>query len=216
MTHSSPGCSARSCSTSSPRARRPPPWPRTTSASSVSDGPGLLGEVLARGRVREATTDRAWLQAMLDAEAGLARAQAAAGLIAPEHAEAIASACQTERYDVDALGAQAAAVGNPAAPLVRALRAEVGEPAAADVHRGATSQDIVDSATMLVARRALDALLDDLGGATEAAARLADEHRATVMAGRPPPPPAGAPTLRREAGGRVPRAGRGAPRPPAP
>jgi 3-carboxy-cis,cis-muconate cycloisomerase len=150
----------------------------------VSDGAGLFGEVLARGRVREATTDLAWLQAMLDAEAALARAQAAAGLVAAEHAEAIAAACRAERYDVDALGAQAAAVGNPAAPLVRALRAEVGDPAAADVHRGATSQDIVDSATMLVARRALEALLDDLGGATEAAARLAGEHRGTVMAGR--------------------------------
>jgi 3-carboxy-cis,cis-muconate cycloisomerase len=150
----------------------------------MSDGAGLFGEVLARGRVRAGTTDLAWLQAMLDVEAALARAQAAAGVIAAEHAEAIAAACRAERYDVDALGAQAAEVGNPAAPLVRALRAEVGDPAAADVHRGATSQDIVDSATMLVARGALEALLDDLRGAAEAAARLAGEHRATVMAGR--------------------------------
>jgi 3-carboxy-cis,cis-muconate cycloisomerase len=150
----------------------------------VSDAGGLFGEVLARGRVRARTTDLAWLQALLDVEAALARAQAAAGVIAAEHAEAIAAACRAERYDVDALGAQAAEVGNPAAPLVRALRAEVGDPAAADVHRGATSQDIVDSATMLVARGALEALLDDLRGAAEAAARLAGEHRATVMAGR--------------------------------
>ncbi len=150
----------------------------------MSDGAGLFGEVLARGRVREATTDLAWLQAMLDVEAALARAQAAAGVIAAEHAEAIAAMCRAERYDVEALGGQAAEVGNPAAPLVRALRAEVGDPAAADVHRGATSQDVVDSATMLVAGRALDALLDDLGGAAAAAARLAAEHRATVMAGR--------------------------------
>ena len=104
---------------------------------------------------------------MLDVEAALARAQAAAGVIAAEHAEAIAAACRAERYDVDALGAAAPPVGNPAAPLVRALRAEVGDPAASDVHRGATSQDVVDSATMLVARRALDALLDDLGGAAD-------------------------------------------------
>lgn len=150
----------------------------------MSDGPGLFGAVLARGRVREATTDLAWLQAMLDVEAALARAQAAAGVIAAEHADAIATACRAERYDVDALGAQAAQVGNPAAPLVRALRAEVGDPVAGDVHRGATSQDVVDSATMLVARRALDPLLDDLRGAAAAAARLTGEHRATVMAGR--------------------------------
>jgi 3-carboxy-cis,cis-muconate cycloisomerase len=150
----------------------------------VSDGGGLFGGVLARGRVREALSDRAWLQAMLDVEAALARAQAAAGVIAAEHAEAIAAACRAERYDVDELGAQAAAVGNPAAPLVRALRAQVGDPAAGAVHRGATSQDVVDSAAMLVGRRALEPLLDDLGAAADAAARLAGEHRATVMAGR--------------------------------
>lgn len=149
----------------------------------MSDG-GLFGEILARGRVREATGDRSWLQAMLDVEAALARAQAAAGLVAAGHADAITAACRAERYDIDALGAAAAAVGNPAAPLVRALRAEVGDPAAADVHRGATSQDVVDSAAMLIARRALEPLLDDLRGAADAAARLASEHRTTVMAGR--------------------------------
>jgi 3-carboxy-cis,cis-muconate cycloisomerase len=82
------------------------------------------------------------------------------------------------------LGREAAAVGNPAAPLVRALRAEVGGAAAADVHRGATSQDVVDTAAMLVARRAVNAVLDDVRGAADAAAALAREHRATVMAGR--------------------------------
>ena len=122
-TRSSPGCSARSCTTSSPRARRPRRWPRTTWGSSVSDGGGLFGEVLARGRCARPTTDAAWLQAMLDVEAALARAQAAAGLIAAAHADAIAAACRAELYDIDALGAEAAAVGNPAAPLVRALRA---------------------------------------------------------------------------------------------
>jgi 3-carboxy-cis,cis-muconate cycloisomerase len=150
----------------------------------VSEGGGLFGEVLARGRVRAATTDEAWLQAMLDVEAALARAQAGAGVVAREHADAITAACRADLYDVDAIGTEAAAVGNPAAPLVRALRGRVGYPAAADVHRGATSQDVVDSAAMLVARRALEALRDDLDGAAAAAAALADEHRATVMAGR--------------------------------
>jgi 3-carboxy-cis,cis-muconate cycloisomerase len=67
---------------------------------------------------------------------------------------------------------------------VRAVRAQVGGDAAADVHRGATSQDVVDTAAMLVARRAVEAVLVDLGGAADAAAALAREHRATVMAGR--------------------------------
>jgi 3-carboxy-cis,cis-muconate cycloisomerase len=150
----------------------------------MSDGGGLFGEVLARGPVREATTDHAWLQAMLDVEAALARAQAAAGVVAREHADAIAAACRADLYDVDAIGVRAAAVGNPAAPLVSALRERVGYPAAAAVHRGATSQDVLDSAAMLIARRALEMVLADLGGAAATSARLADEHRGTVMAGR--------------------------------
>jgi 3-carboxy-cis,cis-muconate cycloisomerase len=145
----------------------------------LSDG-GLFDAVLAR----EAVSDEAWLQAMLDVEAALARACAEVGLIPVEHAEAIAGACRAELFDVAAIGAEAANVGNPAEPLVRALRARVGAPAANDVHRGATSQDIVDSAAMLVARLALQPLLADLHGAANAAARLAAEHRATVMIGR--------------------------------
>jgi 3-carboxy-cis,cis-muconate cycloisomerase len=149
----------------------------------LSDG-GLFDAVLARGGAREAVADEAWLQAMLQVEAALARACGEAGVIAASHAEAIAGACRAELFDVAAIGAEAANVGNPAEPLVRALRAQVGGAAAEDVHRGATSQDIVDSAAMLVARRALEPALADLHGAADAAARLAAEHRDTVMIGR--------------------------------
>jgi 3-carboxy-cis,cis-muconate cycloisomerase len=148
----------------------------------VSDG--LFDAVIARGSARKAVSDEAWLGAMLEVEAALARACAAAGVIPAAHAEAIAGACRAKLFDVAAIGAEAANVGNPAEPLVRALRARVGEPAADDVHLGATSQDVVDSAAMLVARRALGALVADLGGAADAAARLAAEHRDTPMIGR--------------------------------
>ena len=149
----------------------------------MSDG-GLFDAVLARGGARAAVADEAWLQAMLDVEAALARASAEVGVIAVEHAEAIATACRAEWFDVAAIGAEAANVGNPAEPLVRALRVRVGGAAADDVHRGATSQDIVDSAAMLVTRRVLEPVLGDLGGTADAAARLASEHRDTVMIGR--------------------------------
>jgi 3-carboxy-cis,cis-muconate cycloisomerase len=145
---------------------------------------GLFDAVLARGSARDAVADEAWLQAMLEVEAALARACAEAGVIPASHADAIAGACRAELFDVAAIGAEAADVGNPAEPLVRALRAQVGGVAAQDVHRGATSQDIVDSAAMLVARRALEPTLADLRGAADAAARLAAEHRDTVMIGR--------------------------------
>jgi 3-carboxy-cis,cis-muconate cycloisomerase len=152
-------------------------------SSSRSDG-ALFAGVLARGGVAQAVGDRAWLQAMLDAEAALARALAAAGLIAADEAEAIAAACVAERYDAAEIGAAAAGIGNPVGPLVKALTAAVEGPAAGHVHRGATSQDILDTAAMLVARRALEPLLEDLAGAEAAALRLAAQHRDTPMAGR--------------------------------
>ena len=149
----------------------------------MSDG-GLFDAVLARGHAREAVADEAWLQAMLDVEAALARACAEAGVIPGARAEAIAGACRAELFDVAAIGAEAANVGNPAEPLVRALRAQVGEPAAEDVHRGATSQDIVDSAAMLVTRRALTRIVPELHSVAGATARLADEHRTAPIIGR--------------------------------
>jgi len=90
-------------------------------------------------------------------------------------AEAIAAA---RDFDPAELGAAAGEIGNPVGPLVKALR-EIGP-----AHQGATSQDALDTAAMLVAKRALEPLLADLQGASDAAARLAAEHRDTVMAGR--------------------------------
>lgn len=152
--------------------------------SSSTPESGLFDPLLARGPVREATADAAWLQAMLDVEAALARALAQAGVIAPHEADAIAAACHVDSYDIAAIGAQAAATGNPVPALVRALTAQVEGPAAAHVHRGATSQDILDTAAMLVARRAITALVADLRSAADEAARLARAHRDTPMAGR--------------------------------
>ena len=94
----------------------------------------------------EEVSDRAWLQAMLDFEAALARAVAPA-----EAAEAIAAACVAEGYDVAEIGRSAADKGTPVPGLLAALRARLPDAAAAEVHRGATSQDVVDTAAMLVA-----------------------------------------------------------------
>jgi len=155
------------------------------SEPSAASGGGLFGGVLARGRVAAEVSDAAWLRAMLDVEAALARAQARAGLIADDDARAIsAAAADTGRFDADAIGAEAAQTGSPVVPLVKALTAVVEGPAAGHVHAGATSQDIMDSAAMLVAHRALGPLLADLDAAAAAAATLAEAHRGTVMAGR--------------------------------
>ncbi|HEU5474079.1 MAG TPA: 3-carboxy-cis,cis-muconate cycloisomerase [Actinophytocola sp.] len=142
--------------------------------------PGLFDEVLARGGVREAVGDRAWLAAMLSAETALARAQARIGLIEPEAAAAVADACRVDRFDLAELARRAGRHASPVVPLVRMLR-EVAGPA---VHKGATSQDILDTAAMLVSRSALDVLLADLSGASDAAARMARTYRNVPMAGR--------------------------------
>ena len=149
-------------------------------SSSLSDG--VFAGTYARGAVAPAVSDTAWLQAMLDAEAALARAQA--DLISAQAAETIAAACRAERFDAGALAAAAAEHASPVVPLVAALRAAVGDEHAAAVHLGATSQDILDTAAMLVLRRALAPLLEDAGAAASAAAALADRYRATPMAGR--------------------------------
>jgi 3-carboxy-cis,cis-muconate cycloisomerase len=136
---------------------------------------------------REAVSGRAWLQAMLDAEAALATAEARVGLVPHDAAAAIVSCCEATRFDPEELGRDGRAAGNLVPPLMKALTAEVSrvsEEAARHVHKGATSQDIVDTAAMLVCRRALGLILAELEGISRACARLAEEHRGTIMAGR--------------------------------
>ncbi len=129
--------------------------------------------------VQDAVSDDAWLRAMIDAEVALARAEAASGVIPDEVADAIARVS----VDLDGLGIAARDSGNPVVPLVRALRDAVGEPGEW-VHFGTTSQDILDSAAMLVAKRALVPVLAELDAVVDACAALAREHGETVMAGR--------------------------------
>jgi 3-carboxy-cis,cis-muconate cycloisomerase len=132
----------------------------------------------------EATSGRAWLAAMLDVEAALAEAESAAGLVPADAAAAIRVACQAGRLEVEQIGLEAVASANPVVPLVRALKQAVPAEAASYVHLGATSQDILDTALMLIAKRALDLLLGDLEGLAAGCAQLAERHRDTVMPGR--------------------------------
>lgn len=131
-----------------------------------------------------AVSDAAWVTAMLGVEAALARAEARAGLIPVEAAEAIAAVCRPDWFDVDQLGRDAIAAGNPVIPLVKALAAAVPGDSARYVHWGATSQDILDTAMMVIARRSLDLIAEDLDRVTGRAAELAERHRSTVMPAR--------------------------------
>jgi 3-carboxy-cis,cis-muconate cycloisomerase len=140
---------------------------------SLTTSRGLFTAIFVPEAVQDAVADAAWVRAMLDVEAALAAAQAAAGVIPAEAAEAIAAA-SVEVAELDGRDA-----GNPVVPLAARLR-EVSEHA----HYGTTSQDILDSAAMLVAKRALVPVLAELDAVVAACAALARAHRETVMAGR--------------------------------
>jgi 3-carboxy-cis,cis-muconate cycloisomerase len=144
----------------------------------------LFGTLFVPDSTRAAVGDKAWVAAMLEFEAALAAAEARAGVIPGEAAAAIAAACEPERFDAATLAREGRAAGNPAVPLVRALTEAVEDDAARFVHWGATSQDVLDTAAMLVARRALALIDDELDGLAAACARLADEHRDTAMPAR--------------------------------
>jgi 3-carboxy-cis,cis-muconate cycloisomerase len=143
---------------------------------------GLFGGVFARGGVE--ADDAAWLQAMLDAEAGLARALERAGLAPAGAGEAVTAAARADNFDPNELGGLAALTGNPVPGLARALARQVPQTAVSAVHHGATSQDIVDTAAMLLAKRAIDVIAADLARAADAAAGLAAAHRDSIMIGR--------------------------------
>ena len=129
-----------------------------------------FGPIFVPEPLRAAVSDEAWLVAMLDAERALARVTG--------DDEAV-DACRPELYDIAALCEEGRADANPVVPLARALRER-----APGAHRGATSQDILDTAAMLVARNARTLVLAELDGAAAAAAALAEAHRSTPMAGR--------------------------------
>ena len=164
-------------------------WSSTSVSRATSRRRSSRSEVFERlfvpAEFRDATSDTAWLHAMLDAESALAGAEAQAGVIPAAAAEAIAAACRAEVFDAAALFEAGRAAGQPGrAARPRAARRRRRRSQREYVHWGATSQDVVDTAAMLVAARALDLLLGVLDGVSDACASLADAHRSTPMAGR--------------------------------
>jgi 3-carboxy-cis,cis-muconate cycloisomerase len=148
----------------------------------VSD---LFAGTFARGGAAGAVSSSAWFDALLDVEAALARAAARVGLVPAEAAEAVTRACaEPAALDLATVVARSADAGNPVPPLVRVLQAAVGQQAAVAVHVGATSQDVLDTALVLLARRAIGAIDGDLAAAAQAAAGLAEQHRDDVVMGR--------------------------------
>jgi 3-carboxy-cis,cis-muconate cycloisomerase len=140
-------------------------WPGDERAGDLFTDAALLTAMV--------TVEQAWLSALV--EAGIAPPEARAsltGLLTPS--------------DADELAADAEAGGNPVIPLATLLRGRLGPDAAASrwLHRGLTSQDVLDTALMLCLRDTVDRIRDELRAQAAALAGLTDRHRATVMSGR--------------------------------
>ena len=133
--------------------------------------------------MRAVFSDEAVVRRYVEVEVALAAAEARTGVIPKEAAEAIRQGARPEAIDLAKLKAETDLVGYPIVGLVHQLAKQVGE-AGRYVHWGATTQDIMDTATVLQVREALALVEDDLAAIEAALAGLAAKHRATVMAGR--------------------------------
>jgi 3-carboxy-cis,cis-muconate cycloisomerase len=154
------------------------------SAPGLTPAGGLFDSIFTTDAMAGATSDGAWLRAMLDFESALASAEGGLGLVPAHAAESIVTACHDDRFDPVAIGRAGRLGANPAIPLVDELRRRVPGDCAPWVHFGSTSQDVLDSALMLVIGRATDLVVDHLDDLASAAATLAQRHRSTPMAAR--------------------------------
>jgi len=134
--------------------------------------------------MRAIWNDRATIQRWLDVEAALALTQAELGLVPRAAARQVARAARVEQLDLGAMRREFDRTWNPVMPLVNALRARLPARAAGFVHWGATSKNIIDTATALQIRATYDVVLTELDAVEGALARLAARHRDTLMAGR--------------------------------
>ncbi|MGE8176566.1 3-carboxy-cis,cis-muconate cycloisomerase [Pseudomonas fluorescens] len=150
-------------------------------------GNQLFDAYFTARNMREVFSDQGRVQAMLDFEAALARAEARVGLIPASAVAPIEAACRAEHYDFAALGEAIAIAGNSAIPLVKALGKQIAahdQDAERYVHLGATSQDVMDTGLVLQVRQALHLIDSDLARLGEALAIQARRHVVTPLAGR--------------------------------
>ncbi len=151
---------------------------------------GLLSPVSASPVVAALTGDRAVLGAILKVEAAWAAVLDEAGLAPAGSAAVVAAAADVQRYDVAAIAVRAQGGGNPVIPLLADLREQVrtldaaGLGAVQAVHTSLTSQDVLDSALMVLAAGAVRELLTELKAAASALAGLAEAHAATLCVAR--------------------------------
>jgi 3-carboxy-cis,cis-muconate cycloisomerase len=148
---------------------------------------GLLSPVSASPAVVALTGDRAVIAAVLDVEAAWASVLEEAGFAPAGSAAVVTEAAESWAYDAASIAERAQGGANPVIPLLADLRGRVrglDASALAAVHTSLTSQDVLDSALMLLAHRVVSALLAEAKGTTTALAALAEQHADTLCVGR--------------------------------
>lgn len=150
----------------------------------MADPEGLFEPVLVSDEIARVTSAENWVQKMVEVECSLARAQARLGLIPASAAEAISLLANSHDLDPTEMGRAARSSATPVIPLVRMLSAKLPKEAMPWIHYGATSQDILDSATMLIAKESLQVILNRLFELCSGLAALTERHRETIMVGR--------------------------------
>ena len=147
-----------------------------------ADGP-ILGTLYGSDAMRAVFDETTYFQRMLDVEAALARVQARMGIIPADAVPKIEAAAHFDQLSVPDLAASARNVGYPVIGVVQGLSKASGD-AGGWTHWGATTQDIMDTATVLQVREGLDLIAAELRALLGALLRQAEAHRGTVMAGR--------------------------------
>lgn len=142
---------------------------------------------LSTPQAMQALNDRSFVQAMLQYEAALARAQASAGLIPQAFAQSIIGTCKVDLFDVPKIVRESAREGCLATPLIKSLKETVGlfnPQAAAYVHFGVSSQDLIDSALAMLTGPVIKLIETDLDLVIATLLALAVRHRADPILAR--------------------------------
>jgi 3-carboxy-cis,cis-muconate cycloisomerase len=138
-------------------------WPGDHRAGDLMSGPTFLAAMVE--------VENAWLGVLVDA--GVAPVESRADL-----------ALLVSPADVEAIAAGAEADGNPVIGLLKLLRQRAGGQAAQWLHRGLTSQDVIDTAMMLCLREALARTRNEIDAQIRTLAELAETHQRTPMLAR--------------------------------
>lgn len=152
-------------------------------ASGVFDD-ALIKHLWSTEELRAIFSDRNRVQKWYDYEAALASEQAALGIIPDAAARAIAAQAQVENVDIETIAAEIRRIKHPLVPALKALQALCAPEHGEYVHFGPTTQDVLDTATVLQIRDAHGVYLRDMKAIGKALYRLAETHKSTPMVGR--------------------------------